>query len=230
VSGIDDLPPEELATRFNEVRAQDYQELLRILGQMQRRKLPATAQVARVRQRLKDIATIDFFGCALRKRVEELLLSVTKGNRETKKPPAIRKSEFHHKTWVTRPRPGIDRVSSAWLIKQFIDPDARFVFSPNAAGMPKAIPFDMFEGSGFSHRSDDCTFETLCKEFDLQDPKLGVIAQIVHDADLADEKFGRREGEALDSVLGGWAAQELEDLILLKRGMQLFDGLYHSLP
>ena len=87
----------------------------------------------------------------------------------------------------------------------------------------------MFEGSGFSHRSDDCTFETLCKEFGLQDPKVFVIAQIVHDADLSDEKFGRGEGETLDSILGAWATQAIEDLVLLERGMQLIDDLYHSM-
>jgi hypothetical protein len=228
VNAIDDLPPEELAKRFNEARSHDYQALIRTLGHMQRRKLAIGPQLERGRRRLQEIAAIDFFACALRKRVEDLLLSLTEGNREPKQ-TAVRKSEFRGKTWVTRPRPGIDRVSSAWLIRKFIDPEALFVFSANAAATPNAIPFDMFEGSGFSHRSDDCTFETLCKEFGLQDPKVFVIAQIVHDADLGDEKFGRREGETLDSVLGGWATQAVEDLVLLERGMQLIDGLYRGM-
>jgi hypothetical protein len=84
----------------------------------------------------------------------------------------------------------------------------------------------MFEGTGFSHTADHCTFETLCKEFEIRDPKVLIIAQIVHDADLRDEKYGRPEGEGLDAVLVGWAQQFIEDGALLERGMELFEGLY----
>ena len=81
----------------------------------------------------------------------------------------------------------------------------------------------------FGHRGDDCTFETLCKEFQVSDPKVKVISQIIHDADLGDEKFGRSEGMALDRVLIGWAQQDLSDEELLHRGIELIEGLYRSM-
>ena len=101
---------------------------------------------------------------------------------------------------MTRPRPGIDRVSSAWLIRRFIDPKARFVFGDDAADHPEAVPFDMFHAQGFGHRGEDCTFETLCKQFAIREAKVRKVAQMIHDADLRDEKFGRVE------ALGGTAA------------------------
>ena len=87
----------------------------------------------------------------------------------------------------------------------------------------------MFQPDGFGHRGDDCTFETLCKEFAIRDPKVLVIAEIVHDADLQDEKFGRSEAIAFDSVLNGWAQEDIADEALLERGMNLFEGLFRSM-
>jgi hypothetical protein len=130
---------------------------------------------------------------------------------------------------MTRPRPGIDRVSSAWLIRRFIDPKARFIFGTEPSAQPEAIPFDMFCPQGFGHRGEDCTFETLQKAFSIRDGRVKRIAQIIHDADLGDEKFGRVEGQGLDKVLNGWAKQDLPDDELLQRGMDLIEGLYESL-
>ena len=86
----------------------------------------------------------------------------------------------------------------------------------------------MFQGVGFGHRGEDCTFETLCKEFRVRDSKVQLIAQIVHDADLEDEKFGRTEGAGLDRALVGWAKQGVSDDQLLCRGVQLIEGLYSA--
>jgi hypothetical protein len=87
----------------------------------------------------------------------------------------------------------------------------------------------MFTGDGFSHRGDDCTFETLSLEFSIKDRKVRSIAQIIHDADLEDEKFGRQEGLGLDRVLNGWARQQISDDELLRRGIELIEGLYSAL-
>jgi hypothetical protein len=87
----------------------------------------------------------------------------------------------------------------------------------------------MFQAEGFGHRGDDCTFETFRKEFAIRDPKIGAIAEIIHDADLADEKFGRTEGSGLDRVLIGWAQEGVSDDELLRRGMEMIEGLYQSL-
>ena len=86
----------------------------------------------------------------------------------------------------------------------------------------------MFHG-GFGHRGDDCSFETLQKAFKIRDRSVKVMAEIIHDADLADEKFGRKEGYGIDEVLRGWARQGIPDQELLDRGVQVMEGLYHSL-
>src|SRR5438128_1057645 len=87
---------------------------------------------------------------------------------------------YKGEVWVTRPKPGIDRSASAWLILRFIDSKARFAFAEEGKGSSSAIPFDMYHG-GFGHRGDDCTFETLQKEFRIRDSKVSVIGQMVHD-------------------------------------------------
>jgi len=127
----------------------------------------------------------------------------------------------------TEPRPGIDRSASAWLIRNFIDKKARFTFASETQIPREAVPFDMFHG-GFGHRGEDCTFETLQKTFRIRDKRVGVIGQIIHDADLLDEKFGRKEGIGIDAVLNGWAKQGIRDSEILERGIQLIEALYHS--
>ena len=83
--------------------------------------------------------------------------------------------------------------------------------------------------AGFGHRGDNCTFETLQMDFKIHDRKVKVLAEIIHDADLADGKFGRKEGYGIDEVLKGWARLRVSDQDILDRGMQLIEGLYHSL-
>lgn len=234
VQAIDNLSAKQIAERFNAARSQDYQELIDELSKMQKQKTPSGIQLANARRRFQEISAIDFFNCALQRRAEDLLLhssSLVTSKLPARKAPskALKTSDFQNRTWVTRPRPGIDRASSAWLIKKFIDPAAKFVFAMQAAMAPGAIPFDMFEGTGFSHMRDDCTFETLCRQFAIRDPKVLALAEMVHDADLQDEKFGRSEGIALDSVLNGWAQEGIADDALLERGINLFEGLFQGL-
>lgn len=234
VQAIDDLPFEKLVQRFDEARSRDYQTLMKEISRMQKQKILNSIQMTSVHRRLEEITAIDFFNCVLRKRTEEMLVSaerVRSTKRVTGREPvrSIKTAEFQNKTWVTRPRPGIDRVSSAWLIKRFIDPAATFAFSERASKVPDAIPFDMFEGGGFSHVGDDCTFETLCKQFAVRNPKIIAMAEMIHDADLRDEKFGRPEGIALEAVLTGWSEQGIGDEVLLARGMDLFEGFFHNI-
>jgi hypothetical protein len=87
----------------------------------------------------------------------------------------------------------------------------------------------MFVSEGFGHRGEDCTFETLCQEFAIHEPKVRQIAQIVHDADLGDDKFGRVQGQTLERVLNGWTLQSINDDELMKKGMELIEGLYDGL-
>ena len=117
---------------------------------------------------------------------------------------------------------------SAWLVRKLIDPKARFIFATEDKKPNDAVPYDMYEG-GFGHRGEDCTFETLLKAFRIHDKRAVVMGQIVHDADLFDDKFGRKEGFGIDEIMKGWARQGLSDQELLARGIQLTEGLYQSL-
>ena len=231
VHGFDDLAEPELKKLFVEARSRDYRKLIREAKKLV--PLSATRRsggLNRVRRQFLELQDIDFFGSPLRSKLEKLLAQAdepefTKTDRKGKPNSA----EYLKRLWMTRPRPGIDRVSSAWLIRRFIDPKARFIFGAEPGAHPDAIPFDMFCAQGFGHRGEDCTFETLCKQFSIRDSSVKRIAQIIHDADLGDEKFGRAEGMGLDRVLNGWAKQDLTDDELLQRGMELIEGLYESL-
>ena len=232
VQSIDDMPSEKLTKLFNEARARDYELLMRVLKKLGSKSGALTSRrLTRVRQRFQEIIAIDFFNSPLRSRVENLLARATETESEEVRAKRGKRSskEYMGRIWMTRHRPGIDRVSSAWLIKTFIDPKAKFIFGSDPATQPEAIPFDMFHAEGFGHRGNDCTFETLVKEFGIADPKAVAISQMIHDADLGDEKFARTEGTGLDRVLIGWAQQGISDDEILHRGMQLIEGLYHAL-
>jgi len=228
VQSIDNCSFAQMKLRFSDARARDYRELLKDL----RNPVSAnqSSRIKRLRQRFQDIVSIDFFGSPLRKQVEQALNSLQTPKTKSVAPEIanVSRAEYRNRVWVTRPRPGVDRVTSAWLIRKFIDPKAKFAFTPEDEKPAKAVPFDMYEG-GFGHRGEDCTFETLLKVFHIRDKKVLAMAEVVHDADLFDEKFGRREGFGIDEVMKGWAREGLSDQELLKRGMQLADGLYKSL-
>ncbi len=232
VQAIDNLSSTQLVARFTEARTRDYQELLQELQGLasappQER---SAARLSRLRHRFQEIAAIDFFGNPFRKRVEELLETAQTSRlmASAAEPKKVSRKDYRGRLWVTRPRPGVDRATSAWLIRRFIDPKARFTFAPEGRAPRGTIPFDMFHG-GFGHRGEDCTFETLRKQFHIRDRRVAVMAQIVHDADLYDQKFGRKEGFGIDEVLKGWARKGMADKDLLDRGMDLIEGLYSSL-
>ena len=133
-------------------------------------------------------------------------------------------------TWVTRAGVFVDRIASAWLIRRFIDPKAVFRFVPARRYTPQAgeLRFDMYEGE-YTHAGDRCTFETLLHAFELDDPALGEIGQIVHDIDCKDDKFGRPEAPGILMVLQGIANSTADDLERIARGSAIFDGLHEQL-
>ena len=232
VRSIDNISTPQLIARFAEARAREYQELIRELQKFS--SLPVQNRVvgrlSRLRGRFQEIVEVDFFDSPLQKRVGDLLAQADEARVTTRVPETapIKRQDYKNRVWVTRPRPGVDRSASAWLIRRFIDPKARFAFAPEERVPPAAVPFDMFQG-GFGHRGDNCTFETLQNDFRIRDRKVKLISEVIHDADLADDKFGRKEGYGIDEVLKGWARQGIPDQELLDRGMQLIEGLYHSL-
>lgn len=230
VAQIDDLSIDGIQHLFREARDPDYTALLSELAKLKRSQPDFDAQLNRMRERFKEIVAIDFFESSSRKKVEDAMLKLTPQVGKQGRAHTLSISAYKGRAWVTRPRPGIDRVSSAWLIRRFIDADAKFSFATSApGGAPDVVPFDMYESGGFGHEGDACTFETICKSFNLSEQKVGVIAEMIHDADLEDARFGRSEGFAINSVLKGWAVQNLADDEILRRGIDLIEGLYLSM-
>lgn len=233
VQSIDNISNPQLVGRFAEARTREYQELIREIEKFSSTppQKQTVSRLSRLRSRFQEIVEVDFFSSPVQKRVAEILERA--GAARTARPQAvtakINPKDFRQRLWVTRPRPGVDRSASAWLIRRFIDAKARFTFAPEERVPSGSVPFDMFHSGGFGHRGEDCTFETLVKDFRIGDAKVKVISEIIHDADLSDEKFGRKEGFGVDEVLKGWARQGLPDAQLLVRGMQLVEGLYHAL-
>jgi len=232
VESIDNLSRAQLIGRFSEARTREYQELIRELQAFSSKGVEGktSGRIGRLRNRFQEIVEVDFFNSPLQVRVKELLENAAslRGPGSAAPTRKVNAKEYKGRLWVTRPRPGVDRCSSAWLIRNFIDPKARFAFAPVDRVPTGGVPFDMFHEEGFGHRGDDCTFETLTKQFHVRDPKVAVIGQMIHDADLADDRFGRKEGYGVDQILKGWARQGISDDKLLERGMELIEGLYHA--
>lgn len=131
------------------------------------------------------------------------------------------------RTWVTRADVHVDRIASAWLIRRFIDPKARFAFGEPKAGM---VRFDMFEGD-YTHEGDRCTFETLVKQCGLdKDAALRAIGEMVHDLDCKDGKFERRETPGFERMIAGVVKRHAQDAARIARGAELLDTLYESFP
>ena len=234
VQSIDNFSRPQIVDRFVKARTQDYQELLPELRRLSSVSLAkrSPARIGRLRQRFQEVLSIDFFHSSLRDRVQELLDRVQNDGRSSLASldtGEVARKNYRGRAWITRPRPGVDRVTSAWLIRHYIDSKARFLFAIKNQMPQNAVPYDMYQG-GFGHHGDDCTFETLQKAFRIRDRKVAVVAQIVHDADLTDQKFGRAEGLGIDEVLKGWGRMGLPDREILERGIQLAQGLYSSVP
>jgi hypothetical protein len=232
VTEVEGLTHEEIVRLFNEARARDYDELIAEANKLlagRKRGESLAIRVERLNVWLDEIRRIDFFHCP-RAHDAQMLLQRAMNLKRTKAAGGVLLSpkRFSGKTWLTRPRPEIDRVGSAWLIRRFIDRQAKFVFSNDSKKFPNAIPFDMVNVE-FSHHGDGCTFETLVKRFGLSDKALVKIAEMVHEADLEDDKFQREECIGIDRVLKGWARLGLSDEQLLEKGSACFDALYEYL-
>jgi hypothetical protein len=233
---VDAWSDDELIEEFRKSRQDAYGELVRDLERTLARKPKArdARLVDAFRQRLIAIEAIDFFGSAGRDRARTLLTQME--DRMAKPqvasaPPGAGTFDpqvYRGRLWITRPRPGVDRMSSAWLIRRFIDPQARFAFAADRSAVPHhGVPFDMF-GVEFGHHGAHCTFETLCERFGIDDPPVARIAGIVHDLDLKDQRFGAPESATIAALIDGLQLACTDDDMLLAQGMTLFDSLYRS--
>ena len=230
---IDSAEDQEIVRTFQEARDRDYTDILEELRVLEKACIEGSerrlsADLIKLRRRLEAVVAIDFFEASKRaealsaRRRCEALIQRPKSAVKTVKvsdPSAYRK-----RRWVTRKGLHIDRLASAWLIRRYVDPEAQFAFVEEGTPLRKNdVPFDMFEVD-FGHHGDNCTFETLLKAFGLDDPVLEGITRIVHDADLKDGKFGRRDTEGIEKAIRALSSQ-LPDDRLLEVGLYLFDGL-----
>jgi hypothetical protein len=240
---VEGLSDEAVESLFNAAREADYEALAREARALQAGARPGkrTARpadqvetaLARLRRRLAETVAIDFFGAGGRDTVEGLLAAIESALRPAPSAPSAPMDAvsggLRGRTWVTRAGVHIDRIASAWLIRRFIDPEARFEFV-GGQGQARAraegeLRFDMFEGD-FTHEGELCTFEVLRRRFRLEDRALGPLAEIVHDIDLKDGRFKRAETAGVDHLIAGVALRHKDDQARLADGGSVFEALY----
>jgi hypothetical protein len=240
---VDGLSDDEVMQLFRSAREDDYQEISRDLERIATsfsKKTKANSEnrkqlaleLERIHKRMAEVTAIDFFNASGRESAERVIFALDARLQEGSPAGKAAKAkqqlqDFQGRTWVTRKGIHVDRMASAWLIRRFIDPNARFKFVPAKGYHPEPgeIRFDMYEAE-FTHEGDRCTFEVLLERVGLSDPGLGPIAQIVHDIDLKDGKFAREETPGIDRIIAGIAMAHTDDESRLARGTAVFDDLY----
>jgi hypothetical protein len=226
------LSDEELVGRFQSAREEDYRALTEAAREAMANEdgdARSTVLVG-LERTLATVKRTDFFEApsASEARLSLDALAESVASRESARVATGAATVTPGRTWVTRQGVFVDRIASAWLIRRFIDPKAKFKFVDGSRGYrPSAneVRYDMFNAE-FTHQGDRCTFETLLDAFALDDPALSAIAEIVHDIDCQDEKFQRAETFGIHAVLTGIRDSEPRDDRRLTMGRALFDGLH----
>lgn len=246
---IDGLSDDSVRALFQEARENDYRALAKDVRACAQEALPKRrgrapapeeqrrleSALRRFRKRLAEIGKIDFFSAPGREGVEGLLrdlearaqVRAAGAPQNTRPQRAWRVEDVRGRVWVTRTGVHIDRIASAWLIRAFIDPRARFKFVPSRGyrAEPDELRFDMFDAE-FTHEGDLCTFEVLLRAFDLRQPALGAVSEIVHDVDLKEAKFARPETAGVDHLVTGIAWLHEDDEARLAHGGAVFEALH----
>jgi hypothetical protein len=230
----------EIMGAFRAARAKDYDALAVEATQLLKRATKTTDRpgreltqgARRLRERFDETVRRDFFGAAEREHVEALLTTLDHRTgrmrtMQTSTRTRANAADYRGHVWLTRPRPGVDRMSSAWLIRRFIDPGARIVFAEPRQN-PDAIPFDTFEAE-FGHHGTHCTFETFLERFGIDDPAVRHIGRIVHDLDLKEMTYGEAETATIGRLVEGLRQAQPNDDALLQAGINMFEALYQSL-
>jgi hypothetical protein len=219
VAGLTD---DSIKESFREMRAADYRQLLADAQS-------ADAGLRKIRKRFEEIARIDFFDAPGKQEVLNLMKEMERGL-NTAEAGSSAAAEFKGRRWITRRGIKVDRTACCWLIMRFIDANAEITFvDPNQyVHRDGEIRFDMFEGE-ITHEGDRCSFEVLMERCDLHAPALGAVAEIVHDLDLKDAKFGRPETAGVAAMIEGLALRHQDDQQRMKEGLVIFDSLYARL-
>ena len=241
VEGLSDADVESL---FHTARAADYERIearaAKLDAALRRRSAPpprAAAELRRLEAQRASAIAIDYFEAPGREVAEGRLEAIASRIRARVGPERDASSavgrpdprELSGRTWVTRRGVHVDRIACAWLIRRFLDPNARFRFvAPRGYRVqPGDVRFDMYDAE-FTHEGDRCTFEVLLDEAGLKDAALRAVADVVHDIDLKDAKFGRPEAAGVARLLEGIALADRDDEMRLARGAQVFDDLHRA--
>jgi hypothetical protein len=238
---IEGLNDEQVREMFRAARDADYQavadEIRQVAhglprkGEIGEKRGEIEAAVARLQKRVADIAAIDFFHARSQEAVDGLLKELEQklATREPEKGATAREAVKKPRgaTWVTRTGIHVDRMASAWLIRRFIDPEAKFKFvaAREYRHQPGELRFDMFDGE-FTHQGELCSFEVLLARFEITDVALRPIAEIIHDIDLKDEKYGRADNAGFEHLINGIAMAHSKDELRLQRASAVLDDLY----
>jgi hypothetical protein len=235
VAGMRD---DQVRALFNAARDTDFHAVMVELRQLaqawkkaKKPKSDPAAALARLDQRLSQLGEIDFFGASGRTAAEALLAELEHSaivrTGPARKPTAP--ADLTGKIWVTRRDIHVDRIACAWLIRRFIDPKAVLKFVSTKQHDPRANEFryDMQDGE-FTHEGDKCSFEVLLLRARISDPALKNIAEIVHDIDLKDAKFGHPETPGIAHVIAGICRTQGDDEARIARGKELFDDVYEQ--
>ncbi len=242
-SFVEGLRDEQIEGLFHTAREADYdriaedardvgRELPRKIRRADEGRQGAESDLARLKKRLADTLAIDFFGAPGREAAETAIVAIEKrlvADERSQAPSSKdkpRAADYRGRIWVTRQNVHVDRIASAWLVKCFIDPEARFKFVPGQGygAEPDEVTYDMFEAD-FTHIGDRCTFEVLLDAFNLRDPGLRVIAEIVHDIDIKDGKFARPEAPGIAALVAAIAVSRRDDEARIELGGTCFEAL-----
>lgn len=228
---VDGLTDAEIEAQFNAARDEAYAAVIdEARALLDDAPAPAPA-IARLRRRFDAQVALDIFAARRREPAERLILQLERRLAGARPAPETGGLEaLTGRIWVTRERLFVDRLACAWAVKRFVDPDARFKFVAAQGYRPEPgeLRFDMFEGE-IGHEGDRCSLEVLIGRAGLaDDAALGAVAEIVHDIDLKDDKFGRAETAGLHLLLKGVCAPERPDEQRIARASAIFNDLYDS--
>jgi hypothetical protein len=235
---VDGYTDDELEAAFRDARAADYKSLIADVELSLKRfrrarkalsRLTLKREVAKARERLQAITSRDFFDASGSSEARDALRRLETLVRQDPVVEAVRTPvdlrSLRGRVWVTRPRPGIDRMASAWLIRRFLVPGAEFAFGQ--APDRGQIPFDMPDVE-FGHHGTECTFETLLRRFGITDTAAGRIGHLVHDLDLKESRYGVAEAPTIGRLVEGIRRSAGTDHEMLEHGIAMMEALYQS--
>lgn len=221
VDHLEESERARIVEAFRSARDEDYRKIAEEAEALSQN--PDRGKLEKLRRRFDEISRMDWFAAPEGPRAAAALAHL-----EQKPDHGVSSTDpagYRGRTWVTRPRPHVDRLASAWLLRRFVDPEAVIRYGEPREG---EVSFDL-PGADFGHSGNLCTFETILAAFRLDDPALRALAAIVHEIDLRDGLSSPPEAAGIDGILRGWLAAGWPDEEMERHSTALFEGLYQSL-